>query len=65
MLHSSYDKIGLNLKFELLFAFVLEKILGPLAVTHHDRNSTIYYNHHFQLCLDGRVVKKRIAYNAL
>ena len=31
-LNSSYDKIGLNLKFEQAFVSVLENILGPSAV---------------------------------
>ena len=39
MLHSSYDKIGLNLKFKRVFVSVLENILGPSAVTHYNRNS--------------------------
>ena len=29
MLNSSYDKIGLNLKFERALVLVLENILGP------------------------------------
>ena len=33
MLNSLYDKIGLNLRFELAFVSVLENISGPSAVT--------------------------------
>ena len=43
VLSSSYDKIGLNLKFER--ALLSENILGPSAVTRYNRNSIIYYHH--------------------
>ena len=44
MLNSSYDKIGLNLKFERAFVLVLETILGSSAVTNCNGNSTTYYH---------------------
>ena len=37
MLNSLYDKIRLNLKFEQAFVLVLDNILGPSVVRHHDR----------------------------
>ena len=37
MFNSSTDKFG------QAFVLVLETILGPLAITHHNRNRTTYY----------------------
>ena len=49
MLNSSYDKTGLNLKFERAFLLVLENILGPSAVTHHIVGGS-------QQCRDSQVI---------
>ena len=52
----SYDKTGLNLKFERAFFLVLENTLGPSAVTHYNRNTHTNYQLESQWCPDGRVV---------
>ena len=62
MFNSSYDKIGLNFKFEGAFISELKNILGPPAVTYYNGNSTTYYHDHSQRCLDGRVVCLAICY---
>ena len=49
----SFDKIGLNFKFERAFALVLENISGPSAVTHYHRNITTNYHHFLQQCLEA------------
>ena len=62
----SYDKTGLNLKSERAFAFVLENILGPSAVTlHFNRNITIYYHRYSQRCLDGRKHSEHLKKNSV
>ena len=53
---ASYDKIGLNLKFQRAFVLVLENTLGQLAVTHWKRNTTTNNHMYLQRCPDGRVV---------
>ena len=44
MLNSSYDKIGLNMKFKRAFGLVLENMLGLPTETHYNRHSTTYYH---------------------
>ena len=45
--------IRLNLKLEQAFVLVLENILGQSAVTHYNRNSTIYFYSQSEQRSDG------------